>query len=100
MGVEIVLDRIVVRRSRDDNEVGVRIGRGSVEGRRKVEFLFREILFDVFVLNRGNPVVDFLDLFRNHVNSRYLVVLRQESRDTQTDISGASYCDFHFMRLE
>ena len=89
MCVKEILDGIIVCGGRNDHEISIFIGCRSVECRRQVKIFFRQILFDVLVLNGRQAAVDFLHLFGNHVDSRDMIVLRQKSGDTKPDISGA-----------
>ena len=86
VSVEVVLLRVVVGRSGNDNKVGVLVGSCAVKRRCKVQlardscFLViakfaTEVLFDVIVLNRADAVVDFFDFFRDYVHGCHLVVL-------------------------
>ena len=58
MGIEIILDRVVIGRSSNDDKIGIAVSRGTVERRRKIELFLREIFFDVFVLNRRLAAID------------------------------------------
>ena len=92
-GVEVVPDRVVVRRGRDDDELRVRVCLASVEGGRQVQGLLRQVLLDVFVLDRGPAAVDQVHLLRDHVHGGDMVVLGQQSGEAQTYIAGAGYGD-------
>ena len=45
------------------------------------------ILFDVLVLDRAFPVVDFLDLGRDDIHSGHVVVLGEQDCEGKTDIA-------------
>ena len=92
-GVEVVPDRVVVRRGGDDDQLGVRVGLAPVEGSRQVKGLLRQVLLDVLVLNRGPAAVDQVHLLRDHVHGGDMVVLGQQSGEAQTYIAGAGYGD-------
>ncbi len=51
-GVEIVLDRVVVGRGCDDNEIRIAVGCRPVERGGEVERLFGKVFLDILVLNR------------------------------------------------
>lgn len=90
--VKEVLLRIVISRSRDNDEVCIRIGSRTVCGGSQIKvpltfFGLIQILLDVFVLDRGDEVVEFLDLLRYDINGGYLVVLRQKNCEGETNIA-------------
>ena len=92
-GVEVVPDRVVVRRGRDDDQLGVRVGPAPVQGGRQVQGLLRQVLLDVLVLNRRPAAVDKVHLLRDHVHGGDMVVLGQQSSEAQTYVAGAGYGD-------
>ena len=94
-GIEVILLAVVVGGRGDDHEVCVAIRRLGVQRRRQVEFLLRQILLDVFVLNGRLSAVDLLHLFREDVHGCDVVMLRQQGGDGQADVSGARDCDVH-----
>ena len=73
--VEIILHRVIVRGSCNHYKIRVPVSRCPVQRSRQVQLLFRQVLFDVFILNRTDAAVDFLHLLRNHVYGRYPVML-------------------------
>ena len=93
--VEEVLFRVVVGRGGDHDEGGVAVGGAPVERRDEVQRLLGQVAFQVLVLDRALPAVDFFDFFRDDVHGHHFVVLGEERRDAQADISGAGDCDFH-----
>ena len=97
-GIEVVLLAVVVGRRGDDHEVRIPIRRFGVQRGGQVEFLFREILLNVFVLNGRLAAVDLLHLLRDDVHGRDVVMLRQQRGDGQADIAGARDCDVHNLR--
>ena len=91
--IEIILHRIVVRRSRNHHKVRLPVSRSPVERSRQVQFLFRQILLDILILNRADTVVNLLHFFRNHVYSHHPVMLCQQRSDRQTYIARTRYSD-------
>ena len=91
--VEVVLYRVVVGRGRYHHEIGVPVGRCPIKGRHEVEVLLRKVFLDVVVLDRGFPVVDQVNLLRDDVHRRYVVVLAQKGRDAQAYVAGPGYGD-------
>ena len=98
-GVEEVLLGIVVGGRGDDDEVGVAVGGAPVEGRDEVQFFFREVFLNVFVLNGRDAAVDLLDLLGDHVHGDDLVLLREERGDGEADVAGTGDCYFHTVGL-
>ncbi len=76
-GIEEVLDRVVVGRRGDDDEVGARVSRPGVQGRGEIQLLLGQIFLDILVLNGADPVVDLFDLLGNHVHGHDGVPLRE-----------------------
>ena len=91
--IEIILHRIVVRRSRNHHKVRFPVSRSPVERSCQVEFLLRQILLDILILYRADTFVYLLHLFRNHVDSHHPVMLRQQSSDGQAHITRSRYGD-------
>ncbi len=52
MGIERVLDRVVVGRGGDNHKIGVGISVGSVGCSPEVKVFSSQILLDIFVLDR------------------------------------------------
>ena len=94
-GVEEILLAVVVRGRGHHHEVSVLVGRCAVQRGHQIQFLFREILLDVLVLNGADPMVDLVDLLRDDVHSGHVVVLGQQHRNGQAYISGTGNCDIH-----
>ena len=92
-GVEVVPDRVIVRRGRDDDELRVGVCPAPVEGGRQVQGLLRQVLLDVLVLDRGPAAVDKVHLLQDHVHGGDVVVLGQQSGEAQTYVAGAGYGD-------
>ena len=97
VGVEEVFDGVVVCRRGDDDEVGIAVGGGAVEGGGEVEVLLGEVFLDIFVLDGRNAAVDLLHLFGDDIDGRHPVVLRQQRGDAQTDIARTGYGDFQIL---
>ena len=91
--VEVVLYRVVVGRGRYHHEVSVPVGRCPIKGRHEVKVLLRKVFLDVVILDRGFPAVDQVNLLRDDVHRRYMVVLAQKGRDAQAYVAGPGYGD-------
>lgn len=74
-GVEEILLAVIVRGRRDDHKVRVRVCLLPVQRGGQVQFLLREVLLDILILNRTNTLVDLLDLLRNDIHCRHLMML-------------------------
>ncbi len=94
MGVEEVLDGVVVGGGCDDNKVGILICCLAVEGCHEVQFLLPQVLLDILVLDGGDPVVDLLHFLGDDIYRCYLVVLCQEGCDRESHISCSCNCNF------
>lgn len=99
-GVEEVLLAVVVGRGGYDHEVRIPVCRLAVEGCLEVEGLLRQVFLYVFVLDGRYTIVDFFYFLRYDVHRSHMMVLREESRYAEADVSGAGYhyvyiCCFH-----
>ena len=93
--VEEILLGVVVRGGGNHHEVRVFVRGTPVQGCHELQRLFREILFDVFVLDGRNPVIDLFNLFRDDVHCHHVVALCEQGRNAETDITRSGYCNFH-----
>ena len=64
-----------------------------------MELLFRQILFDVLILNGRLSVVDQRDALGNDVNRHDLIVLRQQHCQRKTHIAGSGNGKLHSAHL-
>ena len=94
MGVEEVLDGVVVGGGSDDNKVRILICCLAIEGCREVQFLLPQVLLDILVLDGGDPIVDLLHFLGDDIYRCYLVVLCQEGCDRESHISCSCNCNF------
>ena len=103
-GIEIVLLRVVVGGGGYDYEIGVAVGRGTVERGSEVERLLGQIALDIFILDGRLAPVDHIHLFGDDVNGRHVVVLGQQRGDTHPHVacSGHRYVVFlfHLLRFQ
>ncbi len=95
MGVEVVFGWVIVGWSGNDNEISLAVRRAPVKSGSQVKGLLGKILFYVFVLNGRLAPVDFLNLFRHHVNRRDMVVLRQQRGYAHANIARSCNCYIH-----
>ena len=91
-GVEVVPDRVVVGRGRDDHEVRVGVGLPAVQCGGEVERLLGKILLYVLVLNGRLPAGEHLHLLGDDVHGGHMMVLGQKSRYAQSHVACAGYC--------
>ena len=92
-GVEVVPDRIVVGRGRDDHEVRVGVGPASVKGGREVQRFLGKILLYVLVLNGRLPAGEHLHLLGDDVHGGHMMVLGQKSRYAQSHVARTGHRD-------
>ncbi len=97
--VEVIGLGIVIRGNGQNDEIRICIGGGTVGGGGQLQaalsgFGLSQILFDVIVLNGGLVVIDQLGLFGLCAHSSDLVVLREQNRQRQSDVSHTGYGDF------
>ena len=96
VGVEEVLLRVVVGGGGNDDEVGIAVGIASVEGGAEIELLAGEVLFDAFVLDGRDAVVDFLDFLGDYIDCNNFVVLCQKGGYAEAYVACSCNCYFHF----
>ena len=92
--VEVLGVAIVVGRSRNNNKVRTRVCSLCIQSCGQVQFFFCEILLDIVILNRGLTVVDHVHLLRDNIHSSHLMVLGEQCRNRQTNITGTSNRNF------
>ena len=77
--VEIILFRVIIRRSGDDHEIRVDVGLTAVGRGCQIKLLICKILFNIIILDRRYPVVDHIDFLRNDIYRRDSVVLGKKN---------------------
>ena len=92
--VKEVLLRIVIGRRCDNDEIGVFISsctiRSCLEMKSARSFSgFPQKLLNVFILDGGLVVVEFLHLFWDDVDCCYVVVLRKQDSQGEADVAGS-----------
>ena len=92
--VKEILFGVVVCGRGDDDEVSFAVGRCAVYGSGESElafsfFRFRQIFFDILVLDRRDKLIDLFYLFGKDVDCRDFIVLSQQDRQGQAYIAGA-----------
>ena len=93
-GVEVILLAVIVGGGSNDHEIRISIGALAVQRGSQVQLLFRQIFFNILVLNGGLSSVDEIDLFRDDVHSGDMVVLGKQCGDGQSHIAGARHGNF------
>ena len=78
----------------NDDEVSFAVGQCTVCGGGESElafsfFRFRQIFFDILVLDRRDKLIDLFYLFGKDVDCRDFIVLSQQDRQGQAYITGA-----------
>ena len=99
VSVEEVLDRVIVGGCSNHHNVGISVCGLAVKCGGEAKFFLSEIFFNVLVLDGRNTLVDFLHLFRHHVNGSHLMVLRQQGGYAQSHITCSCHCDFQIFKF-
>ena len=75
--------------------------RFAIKRCRQIKLFFSKILFYIIVLNRRLFIIDKLNLFRDNVNSRYMIVLCKQYCKRQSNITCSCYCylSVRFLKL-
>ncbi len=94
-GVEEVLLRVIVRRGRNDYKLGIAVAGLLVEGGLEAEGPVGQIVLDVVVLDGRLLVVHEVNTLGDDIDSGDIIVLCQQSGDTETDIAGTCNGNFH-----
>ena len=77
--IEIILFRVIIRRSGDDHEIRIGVGLPAVGRGCQIELLLCKILFNIIILDRRYPVIDHIDFLRNDIYCRDSVVLGKKN---------------------
>ena len=99
VGIEKILGRIVIGRRSDNHEIGIGIRLSPVKCSPEIQFFLSEILLYVVILNRRNAVIDFLHLLRHHIHSNHFMMLRQQSRHAQADITSTGHRNLQIFKI-
>ncbi len=86
-GVEVVSLRIVISRCRDNYVIRITICIVLISRCTKIKLFRRQVLFDLFVNNRGFFLVQHLDLRRDDIQSHHFMVLGNQNTVRQTYIT-------------
>ena len=97
--IEEVFLRIIIGRCRYYHKVGLLVGRPAIQRSRQIEFLFRKVLLDIFILNRRLLIINQFHLFRYHIHSSHFMMLCQQCRNRQSYISGTGYGYSQFLKI-
>ena len=95
MGIEEVLLRVVVGWGSNNHIVSILIGCCAIKSGRQIQFFLCKIFFNILILNRRYLIIDFLYLLRDNIHCCNVVMLRQQSGDTHTDIAGSCDSNIH-----
>ena len=75
-GVKEILLAIVICRSSNHYKISITVCFLSIQSRSQIQFLFCQILFNVFILNGRLLVINQFHFLRDDIHSSHLVVLR------------------------
>ena len=96
--IEIIPYRVVVCGSRNDNEIGITVCGGTIQCSCQSQFLLCQVFLDILILDGRLPTVQLLHLLRYHVHRHNRMMLRQQSGDTQSHVTGSGHSDLDFFR--
>ena len=97
--VEKILHRVVVGGCRNHNVVGIPVSRSAIKRGSEIQLLFSKIFFDIIILNRTLAAINFIHLFRYHIHSLHLMMLRKQSGNRQTHITGACHRNLQILKF-
>ena len=97
--IEKVFLRIIIGRCRYHHKVGLLVGRPAIQRSCQIEFLFRKVLLDIFVLDRRLLIINQFHFFRYHIHSSHFMMLCQQCRNRQSYISGAGYSYLQILEI-
>ncbi len=73
--VEQILLAVIIRRCCNHNKIRIRISGLRIQRCCQLQLLLRQIFLDILILNRTNPVIDFLYFLRDNINCHHLMML-------------------------
>ena len=86
-GIKEILDGIIIGRSSDYDEISSAVGFFGIQRRFQIQFLILQIILDVIILDRRDPLIDHIDLFFYDIDRCDCIVLCQQGCDGQSDIA-------------
>ena len=98
-GVKEILLAIVICRSSDHYKISVTIRFLSIQSCCQIQLFFRQILFDIFILNRRFLVVNQFHFLRNNVHSSHFMMLRQQRRNGKAHITRTSHSNLQILKF-
>ena len=96
--IKVILHRVVVGRSSNHHEVCILVSRLTIQGSGQVQWFLRQIFLDVIILYRRNPIIQFLHLFRHHIHSSHLMMLSQQSGNTQSHVASTGHGNLNVLK--
>lgn len=93
--IEEVLHRIIIRRCGNHDKVGNPIGAFGIERRPQFQRFGFQVLLNLLIHNRRDAVIYFVDLLRNNIHGNDFMMLAQQRRNAQTDITRTGHCNLH-----
>ena len=92
-GIKVVLAGVIVGRCSNYHEVGICIGAFSIHGCSQKQRLLFQILLDVFILDRGNSLIDLIHFLLHDIHCGDFMMLTEQYGNGKTDIAGTGYCN-------
>ena len=72
---------VIIGRCRNHNKIRIAVSRFPVQRGGQIQVLFRQVFFNVFILNGGLPVVDAVHLAFDQIHRTNRVVLCNQARN-------------------
>ena len=98
-GVEEILFTIVICRCSNDHEICIGVCFLCIQSCSQIQLFFCQILLKVFVLNRRFLVINQLNLFRDNIHSRNMMMLRQKSCNRKSYIACSSNGNLQILKI-
>jgi len=80
-GIKVLGLAVIIGRYRNHNKIRIAVGRFPVQRGGQIQVLFRQVFFNVFILNGGLPVVDAVYLAFDQIHRTNRVVLCNQARN-------------------
>ncbi len=95
---KILLAIIVCRRS-DNYKISITVCFLGIQSCSQIQLFFRQILFNVLVLNRRLLVIDQFYFLRNNIYRSHLVVLRQQRSNRKANIASTGNRNLQIFKI-
>lgn len=83
----------------NDHEICIRVCFLCIQCCGQVKFFLCQVILDILVLNRRLPVINQLNLLRDDIHSRNMMVLAQQCSNGKANVACAGHCNFQILKL-